>query len=79
MLRPAKCFGVLLFAFVSFRSLDVFKALGKISHYAALREAEALSKTYQRAPALFSGQGMRLLGEMELWRKLHVRAGDLPQ
>jgi hypothetical protein len=28
---------------------------------------QALSKTYLRAPGLFSGQGMRLLGEMVPW------------
>eukprot|EP00438_Fugacium_kawagutii_P004842 Skav221063 [mRNA] locus=scaffold3118:181146:184973:- [translate_table: standard] len=38
---------------------------------------KALSKTYLRAPGLFSGQGMRLLGEMEKYRPAEMRNQSL--
>mmetsp|Transcript_61379 Transcript_61379/g.143716 ORF Transcript_61379/g.143716 Transcript_61379/m.143716 type:complete len:122 (-) Transcript_61379:117-482(-) len=34
---------------------------------------KALSKTFVRAPGLFSGQGLRLLGEMEKYRPAEMR------
>ncbi|CAK9038764.1 unnamed protein product, partial [Durusdinium trenchii] len=38
---------------------------------------KALSKTYLRAPGLFTGQGMRLLGEMEKYRPAEMRNQSL--